>query len=44
LFIESFPEQEEFRTLLEPRRLEVVTYRDEPELYLMVAKRTPARG
>jgi SAM-dependent methyltransferase len=41
LFIESFPSQEEFRALLQPRGLEVVTYRDEPELYLMVARKTP---
>lgn len=44
LFIESFPEQEEFRAFLQPHGLEVVTYRDEPELYLMVARKPPAGG
>jgi len=44
LFIESFPGPEEFRALLQPRGLEVVLYRDEPELYLMVARKTPAGG
>jgi SAM-dependent methyltransferase len=44
LFIESFPGKEEFRALLQPRGLDVVTYLDEPELYLMVARKTPAGG
>jgi SAM-dependent methyltransferase len=40
LFIELFPGREEFQQLLQPRGLEVVTYRDEAELYLMVARKT----
>jgi ubiquinone/menaquinone biosynthesis C-methylase UbiE len=39
LFIESLPTKEEFEALLEPPRLEVITYRDEPKLYLMVAQK-----
>jgi ubiquinone/menaquinone biosynthesis C-methylase UbiE len=39
LFIESLPGREEFQALLRPLGLEVVTYRDEPKLYLMVAKK-----
>ena len=39
LFIESLPTQEEFETLLEPLGLEVIAYRDEPRLYLMVARK-----
>jgi len=38
LFIESLPTKEEFETLLEPLGLEVIAYRDEPKLYLMVAR------
>jgi SAM-dependent methyltransferase len=37
LFIEPFPTREEFEVLLEPLGFEVITYRDEPKLYLMVA-------
>jgi SAM-dependent methyltransferase len=40
LFIESFPGYKEFQELLQPRGLEIATYRDEPELYLMVARKT----
>ena len=39
LFIEPFPTREEFETLLEPLGFEVITYRDEPKLYLMVARK-----
>ena len=39
LFIESLPTKEEFEGLLEPLALEVVAYRDEPKLYLMVARK-----
>src|SRR5271169_3373608 len=39
LFIESFPTKEEFEVLLEPLGLEVIAYRDEPKLYLMVARK-----
>jgi ubiquinone/menaquinone biosynthesis C-methylase UbiE len=45
LFIESLPSRKEFQLLLRPLGLEVVTYRDEPKLYLMVAQaeeRSPA--
>ena len=38
LFIESLPSREEFQALLQPLGLEVLTYRDEPKLYLMVAQ------
>jgi hypothetical protein len=44
LFIESFPGHEEFQRLLQPRGLEIVTYRDEAELYLMVARKRRAAG
>jgi SAM-dependent methyltransferase len=40
LFIESLPTKEEFGTVLGPLGLEVITYRDEPKLYLMVAQRS----
>jgi ubiquinone/menaquinone biosynthesis C-methylase UbiE len=40
LFIESFPKQTEFQGLLHPLGFEMVTYRDEPKLYLMVARKT----
>jgi len=40
LFIESLPGHEDFQRLLEPQGLAVVTYRDEPKLYLMVARKT----
>jgi len=39
LFIESLPTEEEFEALLEPLDLEVIAYRDEPKLYLMVARK-----
>jgi len=39
LFIEPFPTREEFETLLKPMVFEVITYRDEPKLYLMVARK-----
>ena len=39
LFIEPFPNREEFEALLEPLGFEVITYRDEPKLYLMVARK-----
>src|ERR1017187_7498189 len=39
LFIESFPTREEFEALLEPVGFEVITYRDESKLYLMVARK-----
>jgi ubiquinone/menaquinone biosynthesis C-methylase UbiE len=40
LFIESLPTKEESEALLEPLGLEVIAYRDEPKLYLMVARKT----
>ncbi len=39
LFIESYPTREEFAAELRPLGLEVTLYRDEPKLYLMVARR-----
>jgi ubiquinone/menaquinone biosynthesis C-methylase UbiE len=39
LFIESLPTREEFQALLSPLGLDVITYRDEPHLYLMVARK-----
>src|SRR5271165_3687122 len=39
LFIESLPTKEKFEALLEPLGLEVLAYRDEPKLYLMVAQK-----
>jgi ubiquinone/menaquinone biosynthesis C-methylase UbiE len=39
LFIESLPTKEEFGTVLAPLGLEVIAYRDEPKLYLMVARK-----
>ncbi|MGA8877187.1 MAG: class I SAM-dependent methyltransferase, partial [Candidatus Korobacteraceae bacterium] len=39
LFIESLPTKEEFGTVLGPLGLEVIAYRDEPKLYLMVARK-----
>jgi len=39
LFIEQFPTREEFEALLEPLGFEVITYRDESKLYLMVARK-----
>ena len=40
LFIESLPTKEEFAGLLVPLGLEVIAYRDEPKLYLMVARKS----
>ena len=40
LFIESLPTKEEFEALLQPLGLEVIRYRDEPKLYLMVARKS----
>jgi ubiquinone/menaquinone biosynthesis C-methylase UbiE len=40
LFIESLPTKGEFETVLEPLGLEVTAYRDEPKLYLMVARKS----
>ncbi|MEW5978382.1 MAG: class I SAM-dependent methyltransferase [Acidobacteriota bacterium] len=40
LFIESLPDLAAFRSLLRPLNLEVIAYRDEPKLYLMVAVKT----
>ncbi len=40
LFIESLPSRKEFQELLTPLGLEVVTYLDEPRLYLMVAQKS----
>jgi len=39
LFLEPFPTREEFEALLEPLGFEVITYRDESKLYLMVARK-----
>jgi len=39
LFVEPLPTREESRALLGPMGLEVITYRDEPKLYLMVARK-----
>src|SRR5271165_1262464 len=39
LFIESLPTKEGFETVLGPLGLEVLAYRDEPKLYLMVAQK-----
>lgn len=43
LFVEPFPAREEFQSLVGPLGLQVVAYRDEPKLYLMVARKTNAR-
>jgi SAM-dependent methyltransferase len=40
LFVESLPTRREFDVLLEPLGLSVTTYRDEPKLYLLVAKKS----
>ncbi len=40
LFIESLPTEEEFEAVLEPLGLKVIAYRDEPKLYLMVARKS----
>jgi ubiquinone/menaquinone biosynthesis C-methylase UbiE len=39
LFIESLPTMEAFAALLEPLGLKIMAYRDEPKLYLMLARR-----
>jgi len=39
LFIESLPTKEEFEALLGPLGLGVIAYRDEPKLYLMLARK-----
>ena len=39
LFIESLPTKEAFGTVLRPLGLEVIAYRDETKLYLMVARK-----
>jgi hypothetical protein len=39
LFIESLPTREEFQALMLPLGLDVITYRDEFKLYLMVAQK-----
>ncbi|MCI0421593.1 MAG: class I SAM-dependent methyltransferase [Acidobacteria bacterium] len=44
LFIESLPTREEFQDLVRPLGLEVVTYRDEHQLYLMVARKMRNAG
>jgi ubiquinone/menaquinone biosynthesis C-methylase UbiE len=41
LFIESLPTRGEFEALLEPLGLHVTAYRDESNLYLMVAQKAP---
>jgi hypothetical protein len=40
LFIESLPSKEDFEAVLEPLGLQVIAYRDEPKLYLMVARKS----
>jgi ubiquinone/menaquinone biosynthesis C-methylase UbiE len=44
LFIESLPTREEFQALLSSLGLDLITYRDEPKLYLMVAQEWKSRG
>ena len=39
LAIESLPQRVQFQSLLQPLGLEVIAYRDEPRLYLMVARK-----
>jgi hypothetical protein len=39
LFIEPLPSREEFETLIRPMGLEVISWRDEPALYVMVARK-----
>jgi hypothetical protein len=39
IFIESFPTRDEFRALLDATGLEVIFYRDEPRLFVMVARK-----
>lgn len=40
LFIESLPTKEEFEGLLKPLGVKMIEYRDEPKLYLMVARKS----
>jgi len=40
LFIEQLPTREEVEHLVAPLGLDVIAYRDEPELYLLVARKT----
>lgn len=40
LFLEPLPAKEEFQFLAGPLGLETITYRDEPKLYLLVARKT----
>jgi hypothetical protein len=40
LFIESLPTKEEFEGLLKPLGVKMIEYRDEPRLYLMVARKS----
>jgi hypothetical protein len=44
LFIESLPTKEEFQALFQPLGLGIITYRDEPKLYLMVAQKRKSDG
>jgi ubiquinone/menaquinone biosynthesis C-methylase UbiE len=44
LFIESLPTREEFQALVRPLGVEVMTFRDEPKLYLMVARKKRSTG
>jgi trans-aconitate methyltransferase len=43
LFVESLPTREEFEQILSPLGLELIAYRDEPKLYLMVAQKTQSQ-
>ncbi len=40
LFIQSLPTREGFQSLLAPSGLELVSFRDEPKLFVMVARKT----
>jgi hypothetical protein len=40
LSIESLPTKKEFEALLKPLGVEMIAYRDEPKLYLMVARKS----
>ncbi len=44
LFIERYPTREEFAAALAPHGFQVVRFRDEAKLYLMVASKVPAVG
>jgi len=39
VFIESLPTEQEFQELLEPLKFNIIAYRDELKLYLMVARK-----